>query len=489
MKIWKSIRRGLKQGIWTATMLVVLAAMPALAMAQDDGGEEKKPKKEKPEKPPKEKAPKPEKEPKEKAPKPEKEPKAKPDKSSDESGDNARRAEDDEDDGGGEDGGEDGGKRKKKKKKGDEEATDNGGGANTANERFHANNRDSTTKHGYAVPCARYRRGSMEYIDKNNVFITIRRTRKKEIQTNSNLGQRELKTRKLTRDQKIDKSKAKTKRDRQGNLKDDGNKLIFKIVWVEDCQYKLIFKRSKKPSRYKKGWETLCTITKCYEDYYDCDCDMHDIVQYSSIRKKQTKSEIAQKAREEEEALRAKEAEALAEQEQKLEQARQDSIARSVEDEIFGPIKRVKGDDTEPGIHPVEGSGTAPDPNAKAPETPAAPAAKPSVYTPSVSRPPLIPIEDKKGKKKSKADESPTESEAKVPKEKQEKPPKGDKAPKEKKEKAPKEPKEKKEKAPKEKKEKAPKEPKAPKVKPEKEPKAPKEKPEKAPKEKEEENG
>ncbi|HEX2899074.1 MAG TPA: hypothetical protein VHS96_05065, partial [Bacteroidia bacterium] len=425
--------------------------LPHPGHAQDDGDEKK-------EKPPKEAKVKAEKPPKEK---PEKAPKTKPEKPEKEKpAPEARET----DDGGDDDGGEEDGKKKKKKgKKGDKESTDNGGGANTANERFHANNADSTVKHGYAVPCARYRRGTMEYIDKNNVFITIRRTRKKEVQFNSNRGMRETKTRKLTRDQKIDKAKSKTRLDREGKLKDKGNKLIFKIEWTSDCEYKLIFKRSKKPTRFKPGWEMDCRITKCYEDYYDCDCDMHDIMQYSSVRKKMTKSEVAARQRQEEESLAAKEAEVLAEEAVKAQQAEEAARIKAAEDEIFGPIKRIETE-PDPGLSPVEGSGGSEE------EKPGGPVEKP------------LPVE-KKPEEKEKSDKAEDgEKSDKAPKEKKEKKektPKGDKAPKEKKEKKEKVPKEKKEKVPKEKKEKPAKEPKAPKEKQEKPPKEPKVKEEK----------
>jgi hypothetical protein len=487
MKVVSKTLSGLHCHLLAILLLMAFSVAPFAAFAQDDGDDKKeKPAKEekvkaekpekapkvKPEKPPK--APKPEKEPKAaKAEKPAKEPKA-----AKESGEEkaTREKPDKSGDGGG--GGEDGGKKKKKKgKKGDSESPDQGG-ANTANERFHANNADSTVKHGYAVPCARYRRGSMEYIDKNNMYITIRRSRHKEVQVNSNRGMRETKTRKITRDQKIDKSKTKMRLDKEGKLKDKGNKLVFKIEWTSDCTYKLTFKRSKKPTKFKKGWEMDCMITKCYEDYYDCDCDLHDIIQYTSVRKKLTKSEIAARQRQEVEELKAKEAEALAVEDQNAKAAEEAARIKAAEDEIFGPIKRIKADDpAQPGITP--GETPAPDPGAKEAQ-PTTPAAK--------ADPAAKKADPKKKEEDSKAGNEKPEKEPKAkgdktPKEKKEKPEKGDKAPKEPKVKAAKEPK-----APKEKKEKAPKEPEAPKepkVKAEKEPKAPKEpkvKPEKEPK-------
>ncbi len=434
--------------------MCAITLSPALAWGQDDGGD----KKEKKEKPAKEK---PEKAPKEK---PEKAEKEKPfdDGNTDDGGGGKKKKNAAPDDDDADDGGDDGEKKKKKGKKGDAEPK--AGGHGTANERYHQNNADSTVAHGYAVPCGRYHRGTMEFVDKNNVHITIRRSGRREVQYNGNRGMKELKTRKLTRDQKIDKSKSKKRVDKEGKLKDKGNKLVFKIEWQSDCEYKLVFIKSKKPSKFKKGWEMDCVITKCYEDYYDCDCDLHGIMQYASVKKRMTKSETAANARREQEAVAAKEAETKLAEEEKAKVIEEEARVRAAQDEVFGPIKRIQGgniNETPPATD---------DPNAleekptKAPEKPGTPGAK------RPEQPQLIPP-TKTGK------------EAKEPKEKVEK---GDKVPKEKKEKASKEekvPKEKKEKVPKEKKEKAPKEPKTPKEKPEKAPKEPKVKPEKAPKE------
>ncbi|MBK9453861.1 MAG: hypothetical protein IPN95_31590 [Bacteroidetes bacterium] len=341
-------------------LLMAFSVAPFAAFAQDDGDDKKeKPAKEekaKPEKPAKEAKVKPEKPPK--APKPEKEAKpekpAKAPKAGKEDGDSKAKREKSEpsddagDDGGG---GEDGKKKKKKGKKGDNEPEVRDG-ANTANERFHANNADSTVKHGYAVPCARYRRGSMEYIDKNNMYITIRRSRHKEVQVNSNRGMRETKTRKITRDQKIDKSKSKMRLDREGKLKDKGNKLVFKIEWTSDCTYKLTFKRSKKPTKFKKGWEMDCMITKCYEDYYDCDCDLHDIIQYTSVRKKLTKPEIAARQRQEVEELKAKEAEALAIEDQNAKVAEEAARIKAARTKFLVRSNASRPTIPQPGITP-----------------------------------------------------------------------------------------------------------------------------------------
>jgi hypothetical protein len=478
MKGFSKTRSGL--GCYMLAMLLWMGFLfvPMTAFTQDDGDDKKeKPAKEekvKPEKPAKEEKVKPEKPPKEAKVKPEKP--AKEPKADKEDGDSKAKREKPEpsDDANDSDGGEDGGKKKKKKgKKGDKESAEDGG-ANTANERFHANNADSTVKHGYAVPCARYRRGSMEYIDKNNMHITIRRSRNKEVQINSNRGMRVTKVRKITRDQKIDKSKTKMRLDKEGKLKDKGNKLVFKIEWTSDCEYKLTFKRSKKPTKFKKGWEMNCQITKCYEDYYDCDCELHDIIQYTSVRKTLTKPEIAARQRQEVEELKAKEAEVLAVEEQNTKAAEEAARIKAAEDEIFGPIKRIKADDpAQPGLTPVE------DPN----PAPGAKEAKPT--TPEVKPDPLAKKADSKTdseKPTKEPKEKPEKGAAKVPKEKREKgAEKEPKAPKEKAEKEPKAPKE-----PKVKAEKEPKAPKEPKVKPEKEPKAPKEpkvKAEKEPKE------
>ena len=356
---------------------------------------DKKEKKEKPEKPAKEK---PEKAPKEK---PEKAPKEKPAKAAKE-----KPSDDGEEDGGGnkqkkaaadheeeDDGGDDGEKKKKKGKKGDAEPK--AGGHGTANERYHQNNADSTVKHGYAVPCGRYHKGSMEFVDKNNVHITIRRKGHREIQYNGNRGMKELKTRKLTRDQKIDKSKSKKRVDKEGKLKDKGNKLVFKIDWQSDCEYKLVFIKSKKPSKFKKGWEMDCVITKCYEDYYDCDCDLHGIMQYASVKKRMTKAESAANARREQEAVAAKEAEVKLAEAEKAKVAAEEERIRAEQDEVFGPIKRIQSG-TINETPPASTDPNAPvDKTTKAPEKPVTNGAK------RPEQPQLIPTEkeEKEAKK------------------------------------------------------------------------------------------
>lgn len=447
-------------------LLALLFLLPQASHAQDDGGKEKK---EKPEKVKKEK---PEKEKKEK---PEKEKKEKPEKEK-----KAKAGDDDGDDGADSDTGDDeGGRKKKKKKKGDEDesgSTDKGDGANTANESFHQNDKAGDVKHGRAVPCARYRRGNMEFIDKNSEFVYIKRTSKREIYSNQNRGIRALKVRKLTRDQKIDKSKAKTKTDRHGKIKDDGNKLVFKIEWTEDCRYTLTFKRSKKPTRFEKGWKMECVVTKCYEDYYDCDCDMHDIIQYSAIRKTLTKQELIAKQKEayDDSVSKANALAAVAAEQQAA--IDEEKKRKAVEDEVFGPIKRIEGGNiSEPEDDPAN-PGEQPGDNKRAKPEGGDP------EKPEKSKPDKAPGADpakEKPEKGKKGDDSPQpgpESKGKPEKEPKEKADKGDKAPKEKTDKVPKE---KKAKEPKQKKEKAPKEPKAPKEKKEKPPKEPKEKKEK----------
>lgn len=411
--------------------------IPNVSFGQDDSPNPEKTKKEKAEKPKKEK---PEKPVKEKKEKPVKEKKAKPEKE--------KKAKNSDDEGGDDDAEKADSKREKKKKKNKKDAdseveANTGDGANTANERFHANNSDSTYKHGRAVPCARYRKGGMEYWDKNNIYVAIKRTKRREIHINENKGIRGK----------------KEKKSKKGKSKDKGNKLVFRIKWQADCEYKLIFKRSKKPTKFKKGWEMDCRIIACYEDYYDCDCDIHDIMQYASIHKRLTKRELAQREILRQDSIKQAEADSIATVEEiaRLKAYEEEEKARAANDEIFGPIRRNpesndqnsrrnNGQNEEKDAENKEEKPEPDNVNSKAAKT-------------------TEPKKEKPEKDNSEKDpDSKPEKEEKTPKEKKEKAPKEkkEKAPKEKKEKEPKEkkekvPKEKKEKAPKEKKEKAPK--------------------------------
>ncbi len=441
------IRLGLRWHMLAFLLLSVITLSPTLLQAQDDGGD-KKEKKEKPVKPPKEKPVKAEKEKKEKPVKEKKTKPAKPPKGQD---DDAGDDEAIDDDAGGK-------KKKKKAKKADTEATSTevSDSNSTASKNRRANVKGGAVKHGNLVPCQRYKRGYMEFIDKNNVHIAIRRKRHKEIHYNGNRGMRVIKNRKISRDQKKDKSIAKMHKDKQGKIKDKGNKLVFKIDWTGECEYKLTFKKSKKPTRFEKGWEMDCRITQCYEDYYDCDCDLHDIIQYGSVRKRMTKQEIATRDREAAEAVIAKELEIKAAEEAKVKQDEEQALIKASEDQIFGPIKRIESgsiNESQPdALATPNAKGGLGDKTAKTPDKTA-----PDPLKKEPAAKPEKPLKEDAG--------------TKPPKEKQEK---EAKAPKEKKEKAAKAPKEKKEKAakaPKEKKEKAPKEPKVPKEKPEKAPK------------------
>ena len=458
ISILENAKRFLGLGLLMSFFFICL---PSFSLAQDDGGDTKeKTEKVKKEKVKKEKPPKEKKEKKAKKPKKEKPAKKKKEKKK------KKKESTSEDDGSADGGGDDDSKRKKKKKKkkkkrkkGDESEDDaedgasESDGANTANERFHSNNADSTVKHGRAVPCARYRKGKMEYIDKNNVYVAIKRTRRRETHINSNKGIHGKKEPKM----------------KKGKSKDKGNKLVFKIEWQTDCEYKLIFKRSKKPTKYKKGWEMDCRIIACYEDFYDCDCNIHEIIQYASIHKRLTKRELAQREVIRQDSINAAKADSVATEEEIARVAEAEAEAKEREnfDEIFGPIRKTnksenteaKGEEEDKG----EGNRTA-DP--KVEET------EPEVTTPEET--------EASAKKEKKPKEKKKQKEKKDKKEKSDK--KEDKPPKEKKTKAPKE---KKEKAPKEKKVKAPKEKKAKEPKEKKE-KVPKEKKEKPPKEKKE---
>lgn len=223
---------------------------------------------------------------------------------------------------------------------------------------------DTTNTHAPWL-CGRYHKGKMYFTDKNYAGITIKRTRKKEIWTNQI----------------------------------SGNKLKFKVNWEDACYYRLTFIKSKKPSRFKKGYDIGCKITACVEDYYDCVCDVNAIMQYLSVQKDPSNKEVKLKAKKQNAKLKEEEKAArMAEQEAKFKEGKE------AEEEAEAKEKGDTGGEEETG----DGSKKKSD-----------------------SEPEEKPVKEKKEKK---------------PKEKKEK-----KAKKEKKEKAPKE---KKEKKPKEKKEK-----------------------------------
>jgi hypothetical protein len=234
---------------------------------------------------------------------------------------------------------------------------------------------DDTTR--VSVSCLRYKTGYMEYIDKNYEGIKIKRKGKKEFWTNTI----------------------------------DGNKLVFKIDWLSHNHYVLNFVKAKLPSRFKKGYVLDCEMVACYDEYYDCDCQLNGIAQYGSVNKTPTKQEIATRQRQDREKLEQQEAAQA--------KAVQDSIAKA----------------NAPVIDP------------DAPPAPTPPPAEAKA----------------KGDKAVKGDKAEGDKPAKAPKEKKAKAAKKEKAPKEKKEKADKAPKpeklpktkpEKQEKPPKEKKEK-----------------------------------
>lgn len=158
---------------------------------------------------------------------------------------------------------------------------------------------DTTDTHA-AWLCARYHTGKMYFIDKNYFGIKIKRKRKKEIWYN------------LTTD----------------------NKLTFKIMWESPCHYRLIFKKSKKPTRFRKGYDIGCKITACVEDYYDCICDVNAIMQYVSVQKDPTNTEVKLKAKQEKAKLEEEEKAArLAEQKAKFEEGKEGADEGSEGDE------------------------------------------------------------------------------------------------------------------------------------------------------------
>lgn len=185
-------------------------------------------------------------------------------------------------------------KKKKKDKKKDGGESDTAGGDDAA--KIGSDGLDSdletirdttvsqidTTETHAAWLCARYRTGKMEFIDKNFQGIKVKRKRKSEIWYNLNTG----------------------------------NKSKFKIIWEGNCYYKLRFKKSKKPNRFRKGNEMGFKIVACYEDYCDIDADLHAIMYYVSLRKAITNKEKKLKAKQELQKLKEEEKAArIAEQE------------------------------------------------------------------------------------------------------------------------------------------------------------------------------
>ena len=125
--------------------------------------------------------------------------------------------------------------------------------------------------------CPRYKTGRMKFIDKNFVGIDVKRTKKKEIWTNT-----------ITQ-----------------------NKLKFKIDWDDNCCYTLTFKKAKKPTKFSKNDQLYCRIRRCSpdpENYCDVDMDLNTVINYASLYKPATKTEVALKAKKEKEMLAAQEA-------------------------------------------------------------------------------------------------------------------------------------------------------------------------------------
>ncbi len=132
--------------------------------------------------------------------------------------------------------------------------------------------------------CERFHSGKMYFIDKNYHGIKIKRKRRREIWYNMVTN----------------------------------NKLTFKISWESPCHYRLIFKKSRKPTKFRKGYDISCKITACIEEYYDCVCDVNAIMQYLSVQKDLTNAEVKLKTKQEKAKLEEEEkAIRLAEQEKK----------------------------------------------------------------------------------------------------------------------------------------------------------------------------
>lgn len=234
------------------------------------------------------------------------------------------------------------------------------------------------------VPCYRYHVGYLEYIDKNYHGIKVKRTSKKEIQTNTI----------------------------------DGNKMVFKIEWTSDYQYQLLFLKSKLPSRFKPGYVLTCKMVDCWDEYYDCDCDLNGITQYASLHKALTKQEI-KAAKERDEALIAKlEADAA--------KAMEDSIAKA------NAPKLVDDDDFVVTPKPVEQPIASPEAQAKGTPSTQGKVKEPKTKAVKEGKAPKAKKEKKAKKPKAeKPEKAPKEKKVKVPKEKKEKPPKEAKAPEE----------------------------------------------------------
>lgn len=143
--------------------------------------------------------------------------------------------------------------------------------------------------HGEKVPCDYYERGHFEYTDDNYFGIKMRRNRRRQVEKNVETGQ----------------------------------KWVYKLEWVETCEYHLTFKRSNRPTRLRKGWVIYVRMVAVYEDYYDWDADVNGVVQYGTARRVYTKSELKEKERQERIRLRELEEDSI----RKANKVVEDSIA------------------------------------------------------------------------------------------------------------------------------------------------------------------
>ena len=120
------------------------------------------------------------------------------------------------------------------------------------------------------------------------------------------------------------------------------NKTTFRIKWKDDCTYKLAFKRSNSPSRYRKGDTLYCKIVHCNEDYCEVDCDLHAIMHYLTIQKEFTRKENKLKAKAEQKKLKEEE-EAAA----KAETTTNGEEKAETDDEGSKPDQKKKGKKAE----------------------------------------------------------------------------------------------------------------------------------------------
>ena len=171
------------------------------------------------------------------------------------------------------------------------------------------------------IPCMRYRSGYMEFIDKNYNGIKIKRKGKKEVWVNTI----------------------------------DGNKLTFKVEWVAHNHYVLTFVKGKQASRFKKGYILDCTMVNCWDEYYDCDCDLNGITQYASVLKTKTVQEIKAAEKAEQDKIAALE---MAERKRVADSvARADALAKAAERKAAGEVVTEAPADGGAPPAPVEGEG------------------------------------------------------------------------------------------------------------------------------------